>query len=819
MGDEVLGKEEDQRTARAVGPSDSGVSLDAERLRFRLASIRVGVAMTMIVALGTEAYALATPDHDSRLALELVIAAGLLTAPTVLLLPRERIIQSRWREPFFVLWSTALIATIAAAAALDGGTGSPLRSLFVLPLMFAALSYPPRYVLAVALISLAGYGTVALISATHTPETAFIAFALGCAAVLSTWQARIHHRQDRRLAESARALRESESVSRRRAQQQEQVARFGQLALARSRIDDLMELAVTSVQRTLGVEMAAILEYRPEEKSFLVRSGAGFPDGTVGETTVPGGLGSQAGYTLLTGHPVIVEDWAEETRFAISEVLRRAGARSGVTLPIRGHGEPFGVFGAQSTMAGRFGTHEVNFLQAISNILAHELERREAEERARRRALHDPLTGLPNRALFADRLGRALAESERHASSVAVLFIDVDHFKVINDSVGHAAGDELLKQVAPRLKQAVRGADTIARFGGDEFGVLLAEVADERTAIRVAERIATMLATPFQIGGREHFIGVSTGIVLGGSGRDPDELIRDADTAMYSAKRRGRGRYELFDHDMRARVRELITVDNELRTAIERSDLRLSYQPVVDLRSGKVIGAEALVRWQHPERGLLMPDQFIGVAEETGLIRPLGGWVLENACRDAAEWQSVDADSRPVQLSVNVSVRQLTPDFADLVELTLDHSAIQPACLSLELIEGVLIEDDPVVREALARLDAIGVGLALDDFGTGYSSLGYLKRLSFRTIKLDRSFVQHIKPGGVDEAIVSAVIKLGKALGLEVVAEGVETKQQLEIVSALGCQLVQGHHFSPPLSPPDFVELLATGLAPAAQPA
>jgi diguanylate cyclase (GGDEF)-like protein len=799
--------------ARAMSPDAERGALDSVQVRFRLASVRVGVALTVIVCLGGEAYALATPGRPDRLALALLIAVGLLSAPLVLLLPREQIVRSRWGDLFFVCWSSGLIVLIAAVTTLDGGTESPLRSLFVLPLMFAALSYPPRSVLIVALLDLAGYGVVALIHTNSGAEGGFVAFALVCAAVLSTWQARNHHFQDERLKRAATALRKSESISRVRALQQEQVASFGQWALSGGRIADLMQVAVRSVQRTLGIEIAAVLEYRADEDNFLIRSGVGLPDDVVGQGTVMGGgRGSQAGLTLHTGGPVIVGDWAKETRFGFSEHLDRARVRSGATVPIKGHREPYGVLGAQSRVPHRFGVEDVNFLQAIANSLAHELERREEEDEARRRALHDPLTGLPNRALFLDRLGQALAEKEPGGAYVGVLFLDLDHFKLINDSVGHSSGDEMLKQVAPRLAKAVRTADTVARFGGDEFGALLPEVVDERVATRVAERIAAALAAPFSIAGHEHFVGVSVGIALGSAGRRPEDLIRDADTAMYTAKRRGRGRYELFDQEMRARLNERIRVDNELRTAIGANELRLTYQPVVALETGSVVGAEALVRWHHPERGLLMPEQFIGVAEETGLIRPLGRWVLETACREASGWHLRDPDARPIQLSVNVSARQLTPDFADFVGRTLEVAPIQPACLTLELTEDVLIDDDAAVRDVLARLRALGVNLAVDDFGTGYSSMGYLKRLPFRTIKLDRSFVRNLVAKGVDEAIVTAVIALGKALNLEVVAEGVETEEQLAIVRRLGCQFVQGHYFSPAVSAAELSKLLTAGV-------
>jgi diguanylate cyclase (GGDEF)-like protein len=797
-----------QRRKRATSRA-----LDAERIRFRMASIKVGVALTMVAALGTEAYAAATPDGPHRSALMLLAAGGLASAPLILMLPRERLVRSRWREPFFVLWSCALVAVVAAATSLDGGTSSPLRALFVLPLIFAALSYPPGAVAIVATVDMTAYTVTALISAPSPADSGFVAFAIACAAMLCIWQAINHHRQDMRLDDTAEALQESEAMSWAQAIQQEEVASFGQRALEGARISDLFGDAVRSVQRVLGTEIVAILEHQPDEDRFLIRSAVGFPEGVAGKATVPDGRESQAGFTLLSGEPVIVEDWDEEERFPRSEVLARAAVGSGISVPIKGRGEPYGIIGAQALSTRRFGEQDVTFLKAIANSLAYELERRHEEDDARSRAMHDALTGLPNRALFLDRLKQGLAETERSGDLVAVLFLDLDHFKVINDSLGHPAGDALLREVAPRLRHAIRPGDTVARFGGDEFGVLLRGIVDERDATRVAERVASELLTPFAVAGREHFVSVSTGIALGSGGQRPDDLIRDADAAMYSAKDRGRGRYEVFDQAMRARLRERITVENELRTAIDSEDFGIVYQPVISLADGGIMGAEALVRWNHPDRGLLRPDQFISVAEETGLIRPLGQWVLETACREAATWQNDEPDSRPIEISVNISARQLSPEFVEVVQRALSVSGIQPPCLALELTEDALSEDDATVREALSNLQEVGVRLTLDDFGTGYSSLAYLRHLPFQTIKLDRSFVRHLQPEGVDREIVGAIIALGRALNLQVVAEGIETEDQLEVVRDLGCDLGQGFFFSHPLSAEGFTRFLESGPA------
>jgi diguanylate cyclase (GGDEF)-like protein len=486
--------------------------------------------------------------------------------------------------------------------------------------------------------------------------------------------------------------------------------------------------------------------------------------------------------------------------------------RRGITVVIDGASGPFGVLDGQSTGERPFTPEDVHFVQAVANVLADAIARIAADEVMRERALHDPLTGLPNRVLFVDRLARSLAQARRRGNAVAVLFLDLDHFKLINDSLGHQVGDDLLMAVAPRLHQQVRPTDTIARFGGDEFGILIDEIADERDAIRVTERIQAAFTRPFVLNHVEHFVSASVGIAMATSGNEPPEgLIRDADAAMYRAKDRGRARYELFDELMRARAVERLEVENELRRAIERSELELHYQPVVSLVRGEITGAEALVRWRHPTRGLLPPSDFIPVAEESGLIEPIGRWVMQEAALQAAEWHRARPDARPIEISVNLAARQvIQPDLADIVFGVVQGTGLDPAGLNLEITESALIEDSGLPVETFNSLKKLGLRLVLDDFGTGYSSLGYLHRFPLDGLKIDRSFVRELDApdGGGQIAIVEAILAMGRALSLRVVAEGVETEEQLERLRDLGCEYAQGFYFARPLAAQSMTRLI-----------
>jgi len=441
------------------------------------------------------------------------------------------------------------------------------------------------------------------------------------------------------------------------------------------------------------------------------------------------------------------------------------------------------------------------------------VERELTNDDIRHRALHDPLTGLPNRILFLDRLQQATERLRRHRDSLtAVLALDLDRFKLVNDSLGHKVGDELLAAAAPRLKQAIRSSDTVARFGGDEFGILLEDIGGEHDAIDMAQRIAAVFTRPFVLDGAEHFISTSIGIALAEGGELADDLVRDADAAMHRAKERGGARYELFDELLRGRAISRLRVENDLRRALERDELTLDYQPLVSLRDGSLVSVEALVRWDHPDRGRIPPADFIPVAEENGLIEPIGRWVLDRACRQAARWYRDRPDSPPLSMSVNLSAAQVANrGLADVVAGALRTSGLDPACLALELTESVLVGEDPDLLETLLALKRLGVALVLDDFGTGYSSLSYLTRLPLDALKVDRSFVAGLGVEARDTAVTEAIVAMSRALSLRVVGEGAETAEQVAELRRLGCDLVQGFHISRPVPAAEITRLLTMG--------
>ncbi len=605
---------------------------------------------------------------------------------------------------------------------------------------------------------------------------------------------------------------EVEAELERRAAQQAAVALLGEHALEGASTADLMQEATASAADMLGAEISAVWQYLPDEGCLMLRSGIGWPDAEFGKLRYPAGVGSQAGYTLQNGAPVVVEDWNTETRFEQPDFRgRRTG--SGLSVKIEGGSRgPFGVLVVQSMRSRGFAPRDMDFLQSLANVLADALERQAVEDAIRERAVHDPLTGLPNRVLFVDRLEHALARLGRQESLAAILFLDLDHFKLVNDSLGHHVGDELLAAAAPRLKHALRGSDTVARFGGDEFGILLEDIASERDAIETAERIAATFARPFVLSGSEHFVTTSIGIALATGGERADELIRDADAAMYRAKDRGRARYEVFDEGMRGRAIERLRMENDLRRALERDQLRLEYQPVVSLLNFSIIGVEALLRWRHPDRGEIPPSEFIPIAEENGLIEPIGRWVLENACRQAAQWYAARPDSAPIAMSVNLSAVQVARrTLPEVVRAALSSTGLDPACLSLEITETVMVRDADGLADILQALKALGVRLVLDDFGTGYSSLSYLTRLPLDVLKVDRSFVDGLGNEPRDTAITETIIAMSRALSLDVVAEGVETSEQVNELSRLGCTAAQGFHFSRAVPAREITDALERG--------
>jgi diguanylate cyclase (GGDEF)-like protein/PAS domain S-box-containing protein len=439
-------------------------------------------------------------------------------------------------------------------------------------------------------------------------------------------------------------------------------------------------------------------------------------------------------------------------------------------------------------------------------------DRKRMESELERLALYDALTGLPNRALFADRLGHVLARRGRETST-AVYFLDVDRFKRINDSLGHAAGDEVLREVAKRLNGVLRPEDTVARFGGDEFTLLCESVGGVLEAVSIADRLQRSLRDPLMAGGAELRLSASIGVALVEPNEvgDAQHLIEDADAAMYRAKERGGARAELFDSAMRDNAVRALRIEQELQQALERGELRLFLQPGVDLRTGQVIGAEALVRWKHPQRGLIMPDGFLGVAEETGLIVPLGEWVIGESCRQLAEWQSRPETSQ-LHLSLNLSARELThPDVVSNLLGCVRESGIDPHYLTIEVTESTAMADGDSGFRALREFSSEGIRVAIDDFGTGYSSLEQLRRMPVDIVKVDRSFVSGMADDPTDRALVAAVVGMGRALKLAVVAEGVELPEEAEALLELGCHIGQGFLFAKPLPIEAMDELLASG--------
>ena len=467
---------------------------------------------------------------------------------------------------------------------------------------------------------------------------------------------------------------------------------------------------------------------------------------------------------------------------------------------------------AQRTLEQRVEERTLELARVNAGLQAEVAERRLADQRVVHMAHHDALTGLPNRTLFADRVGQAIARAHRRDGKIAVLFLDLDRFKNVNDSLGHAIGDLLLTAVAERLTNCLREEDTAARLGGDEFIISLPDVADAGEAARVAARILGELAKPFTIAEHQLHADGSIGIALYPTDGDTAEtLMRNADTAMYHAKESGRANYQFFSAQMTERVSRRLSTETDLRRALEHGEFALHYQPLIDLAEGRVSGAEALLRWPQNEHRLMSPSEFIPIAEDTGLIIPLGEWVLLEACSQAQAWQ---VRHPGLKISVNLSARQFRQkDLIGMIERVLGETGLAPALLELELTESMLMHHAEETIGILTRLDEMGVRLAIDDFGTGYSSLSYLKRFPIHSLKIDRSFVRDISTDPDDAAIVTAIVAMARSLDLSVTAEGVETDEQAAFLRSLACHHAQGYHFGRPMPAQEFAARLALGAA------
>jgi diguanylate cyclase (GGDEF)-like protein len=480
-------------------------------------------------------------------------------------------------------------------------------------------------------------------------------------------------------------------------------------------------------------------------------------------------------------------------------VYREDGLQAAMAAPVHENGVPVGSLVVASHTPGRtYSANEQEVLIAFAEHASLALTDARNFEDAMHQAFHDSLTGLPNRALFLDRLEHAEARATRTGSPVAVLFLDLDSFKKVNDRLGHVAGDELLVLVAGRLRRCMRPSDTAARFGGDEFAMLLEDMAPDASPALVAERVLQDLTKPFTIQGQEVLISASVGIASS-QDRADDDLLRNADLAMYRAKSAGKGRFQQFEAGMHVVVLERLELEVDLQRALHRRELEVHFQPIVELATGRTVAVEALLRWNHPTRGLIGPDEFIPMAEETGAIHAFGQWVLSEACRQAVEWNAGVCNDDPISIGVNLSGRQLDDSaLVNLVAAVLEETGLPPELLILEITETILMQDLEGTISKLSELRELGVRLSVDDFGTGYSSLQYLRRFPLDSLKIAKSFVDGVAGPSQDAAVARAIVDLGETFNLRVVAEGVEAIEQHERLLELGCEFGQGYLFARP---------------------
>jgi diguanylate cyclase (GGDEF)-like protein/PAS domain S-box-containing protein len=623
--------------------------------------------------------------------------------------------------------------------------------------------------------------------------------------------------QGRVLVVNSRDLSERMSAEKRRAAQaryQKKISRLGQAALSKRDPAELVAKAVQSVLDGLGGGAVAYLERGGGEREIVLRRVAGLASTSTDSAVARIDAGSPLAPLLDASEPVVLNGpWKEGLPLPF-EWLRRYGAL--VAVPVPADGGPRGVVCAVAEAPGAFGPEETRFLTAAASMVSAALHRLDSEARLAYLAQFDPLTGLPNRTLLADRFSLMIVQARRRGVSLGVLFIDLDDFKLVNDTQGHAAGDELLQEAAKRLQSALRDGDTVARISGDEFAVILGDLARPDDAALVAQKIIDRLAAPANIQGQEVVVTASIGIAtFPADGDNAETLLGAADAAMYRAKQSGRNAFQFFTADINTRTRARAQMGLELRRALERREFTLAYQPKIDLTSGRPCGAEALLRWDHPERGRVAPVEFIPVLEETGLIVPVGEWVLKRACEDLKAWQRMGAPAMPV--AVNLSARQFRQhDLEERIRAIVRSAGIDPSLIELEITESQLMHDPDHAIRVLRALGDAGVRIAVDDFGTGYSSLAYLTRFPLASLKIDRSFVADVLDDEADATIVRTIVDMAHTLGFTVIAEGVELDSQASFLRALGCEQAQGYLFARPMPAAEFTALIAARFGTAA---
>ncbi|HEX2915507.1 MAG TPA: EAL domain-containing protein [Chloroflexia bacterium] len=578
-------------------------------------------------------------------------------------------------------------------------------------------------------------------------------------------------------------------------------------------LEKLLELIVKECNQLVAAEQTLL--FLTDEENRTVNSKVTLPDKA--QVSLPLGRGI-VGTVAFSGKIINILDTSLDSRH--SEYWPNFITRNLLTVPLRTYnGQIIGVVQALNKKGACFDSRDEELLEALCDLAAVAIERAKITREQKRlgeelsyQARHDALTGLPNRVFLEESLGAALAEAEQKGNSVAVLFVDLDRFKLINDSLGHGFGDMLLQQVAHRLQSGLRFGDVVARHGGDEFVVVLRVVRNVLSVHRLVHNLQKSLQQPFYVEGQELYISASIGVSLFPQhGHNVTEVLRNADTAMYKAKDRGQNGYEFFQPEMSDSEQRRLWLVTQLHKALEFNELELYFQPQLDLGTNQITGAEALIRWKHPELGLISPGEFIPLAEETGLIVPVGTWVLREACRLIKTWQIKGL--APFRISVNVSALQFgRDDFLSIVTEALESNQLEPEWLELELTEGLLIGDTQSTIKKINRLKAMGISFAIDDFGTGYSSLGYLQQLSLNTLKIDQSFVRKLGQEGEDntrhEALLRAITTLAHNLNMRVIAEGVETEKQKDFLESIGCEEIQGFFFSRPLPVAQFEEFI-----------
>ncbi len=605
------------------------------------------------------------------------------------------------------------------------------------------------------------------------------------------------------------ARRNAEHAIRRHAEGETEIANLGRVALRGAPLEELFEHAVAVAARVLSADGACLVEHVADAQSYVVRAAQGWPEDRSGEHVAREDR-SMFCAAIRAHKPIVVSDWDLEQQLERSDALLALGARSSVGVLVGDPEHPFGVLAVHYARPDAVPTDCLPFLDGLANTLAGAIQNHKAHDAIRHQGLHDELTGLPNRTLFLDRVTQALARNDRRSRPLAVFLIDIDHFKLVNNSSGHAAGDELLRLLAGRFTSAVRQGDTLARLGDDEFAVLCEELPSELGATRIAEHLINSLEHPVVLAGEERVASASIGIAISSPESTAAVLLRDAAAAVHHAKANGGGRAELFGTEMRDRILGRVRTEVALRAALtDDEQLFVHYQPLVSLRDGRIVGAEALARWRHPQWGSVSPQEFVAIAEDSGLIHELGACVLRQASRESAAWQHLPGFSG---VAINISTRQLIePDeVLSLIANAIASEDLSPGFFTVEITESVLIEHLDTVRSTLSAIKDLGVHVSLDDFGTGYSSISYLRELPLDSVKIDRSLIENMidTPRAAD--LAAAIVDMGHALDLKVIAEGVETREQAALLQALGCDIAQGYYFAKPMAADKLTALLDT---------